>query len=247
MKQLILTFLKIFFRNRRAIFFVILLPIGLFLVLSFLRLENVIQFDAGQSYTDFLLPGIIAYAIMNAGIYTSSYSLIDLKKQMVLKRLSVTPISAGEFLYAHSVARFVVSLVQAGTLISVGALFFDLHLARTIIILPLVLLVGCMVFLNFGYVIAALARDYEEAAPYTTIVGLGLSFIGDVFFPASNLPGYLQSIGSFLPMQPLSQVMRYALFGTDSQFLVTNLIVLLAWLMLGFALANAIFAKKAYK
>src|SRR3989338_4581329 len=98
MKQLILTFLKMFFRNRRAFFFVVLLPLSIFLILSFLRVEHVLLFESEIEYTDFLLPGVIAYSIMQMGIYTSCYALLDYKKQTVLKRLSVTPLTVGKFL-----------------------------------------------------------------------------------------------------------------------------------------------------
>ena len=247
MNKLVLIFLKMFFRNRRAIFFVLLLPAGIFLILTFMRVEQILQFDIGLQYTDFLLAGIMAYAIMQMGIYTVSYSLIDYKKQMVLKRLAVTPLSAPKFLQAHSLARFVVAIVQVAVLLGIGMLATGVRPSGNILLLPLVILLGSVVFLNFGYVIAAFARDYEEAAPYTTIVGLGLGFLGDVFFPLANLPAALQNIGEVLPMAALSGAMRYSLFGVQGQQFMFNLIVLAVWFAIGTAAANAVFAKHAYK
>ncbi|OGE75759.1 MAG: hypothetical protein A3C85_04425 [Candidatus Doudnabacteria bacterium RIFCSPHIGHO2_02_FULL_48_21] len=247
MNQLVLTFLRIFFRNRRAIFFVLLLPAGIFLILTFMRVEQILQFDVGLEYTDFLLAGIMAYAIMQMGIYTVSYSLIDYKKQGVLKRLAVSPLSARGFLQAHSLARFAVALIQVAVLLGIGMLLTGSRPSGNVMLLPLVILLGSAVFLNFGYVISAFARDYEEAAPYTTIVGLGLGFLGDVFFSLSNLPALLQNIGEVLPMSALSGAMRYSLFGVQGQHFVFNLIVLCAWFVIGTVVANAIFAKKAYK
>ena len=221
MNLLVLTFLKIFFRNRRAIFFVLLLPAGIFLILSFMRVEQIIQFDIGLPYTDFLLAGIMAYAIMQMGIYTVSYSFIDYRKQTVLKRLSVTPLSSKQFLQAHSVARFIVALIQVALLFGIGMIAFGSR--------------------------PSLARDYEEAAPYTAIVGLGLGFLGDVFFPVANLPIFLQNIAQILPMAALSGAMRYSLYGIQGEQFVYNLLVLTGWFILGTAAANAIFAKRAYK
>ncbi|OGE77907.1 MAG: hypothetical protein A2751_02580 [Candidatus Doudnabacteria bacterium RIFCSPHIGHO2_01_FULL_46_14] len=247
MNLLVLTFLKIFFRNRRAIFFVLLLPAGIFLILSFMRVEQIIQFDIGLPYTDFLLAGIMAYAIMQMGIYTVSYSFIDYRKQTVLKRLSVTPLSSKQFLQAHSVARFIVALIQVALLFGIGMIAFGSRPSGSIWFLPLVILLGSVAFLNFGYVISSLARDYEEAAPYTAIVGLGLGFLGDVFFPVANLPIFLQNIAQILPMAALSGAMRYSLYGIQGEQFVYNLLVLTGWFILGTAAANAIFAKRAYK
>ena len=247
MTQLTLAFLKIFFRNRRAIFFVLLMPVGIFLILSFMRVQQVIQFDIGLSYTDFLLAGIMAYAIMNMGIYTVAYSFIDYKKQTILKRLSVTPLTASQFLQAHNIARFVVAMVQVAALLGISALVFGSRPTGTVIFLPLIILMGSAVFLNFGYVIASLARDYEEAAPYTAIVGMTLAFLGDVFFPVANLPVFLQKAAEVLPMAALAGAMRYSLFGIQAEAFTFNLLVLAAWLVFGTAAANTIFAKKAYK
>lgn len=247
MRELTLVFLKIFIRNKRAIFFVIFLPLGIFFLMAFLRLENVIQFDLGVSYPDFLLPGIMAYAIMQAGIYTAAYSVIDYKKLGVLKRLAVTPLSSPRFLAAHSAARFMVSLMQAGLLLAVGLMFFGANIGTQIVLLPVIILIGTVVFLNFGHVIAALARDYEEAAPYTTIVGLTLGFLGDVFFPVANLPTFLQKIAEVLPMGALAGAMRYSLFGIQSSEFMSNLLVLTVWFVLGTAAMGSLFAKKAYR
>ena len=211
MKQLIAAFLKIFFRNRRAIFFVIVLPALIYVILAFLRVEQVLQFDIGLSYTDFLLPGIIAYAIMNMGVYTVTYSLIDYKRQLILKRLSVTPLASKSFLLAHSLARFVVAMIQTAVLLAIGVGIFSAQIKIAVFLLPFVILLGCLVFLNFGYIISALAREYEEAAPYTSIIGLTLGFFGDVFFPVANLPKFLQDIAAILPMKPFTALMRYSL------------------------------------
>lgn len=247
MTQLVLTFLKMFFRNKRAIFFVLGLPAGILLVLAFMHLEQVIQFDPSLVYTDFLLPGIMAYAIMQMGIYTVAYSMIDFRRQMVLKRLSVTPLSSLHFLLAHSLARFIMAIIQIAVLLGIGLLVFGSRPSGQILFLPFVILAGSMVFLNFGYMIASLATDYEAAAPYTAIVGLGLGFLGDVFFPLANLPAPLQKIAVFLPMAPLAETMRYTLFGIGGENLAFNIAVLLVWLVLGTVAANTLFLRKAYR
>lgn len=240
-------FLKIFFRNRRAIFFVIFLPAALFLILAFLRFEQVIQFSLGQSYSDFLLPGIVAFAAMQTGIYTAAYSLIDFRKQMVLKRLAVTPLSAGKFLLAQGLARFIIALLQTGFLLVLGITIFNVKLAGQILFVPLIILIGSQIFLNIASIIASFARDYEEAAPYTTIVGLGLSFLGDAFFPVANLPTVLQNVAAVLPMKPFVSALRFGFFGLGREELLSSLLILLVWLVASTFAAKIIFAKKSYR
>ena len=247
MNTLVITFLKIFFRNHRAIFFVIVLPVGLFLILAFLRVEQVIQFNSNMSYTDFLLPGIASLAITQMGIYTVTYSLIDFKRQMVLKRLAVTPLSAAQFLQAQGMARFIVALLQTILLLGVSAALFQTTFNLHLLVLPLVILAGCLLFLNFGYILSSFADDYEEASPYTTMAGLSLGTLGDVFFPVSNLPIVFQKIAEILPMKPMVTLMRYSMFGLKPEEITRSAVALLIWLAVTTVVANAVFVKKAYK
>lgn len=246
MKHLTLTFLKIFFRNPRAIFFVIFLPAGIFAILGFLGLEEVIRFEAEVTYAEFLLPGIMAMALMQTGIYTVAYTLIDYRRTQVLKRLSFTPLSPVHFLWAQIISRFVIALLQAAALIVIGIAVFGTKL-QGLWFLPILIFFGSALFLNFGFIITALAKDYEEAAPYTTIIGLPLVFLGDVFFSVDNLPKSLSSLADYLPLKPLSSLLRYDLLSLDSPLLGQDILVLILWLVILSLVASYVFAKKVYK
>lgn len=246
MKQLTTAFLKIFFRNYRAIFFVIFLPAGIFVTLGFLGLEGVVRYEGGISYSDYLLTGIITMALMQTGVYTVAYSLIDYRRQHILKRLAVTPLTAGQFLSAQILARFVVALVQVVVLLVLGKWLFASAVSWNPMFFVLVLL-GSTMFLHFGLLIASFARDYEEAAPYTAVIGLPLVFLGDIFFPAANLPAPLFTAARFLPLKPLADLFRLLMFGAEVSNLSFTVLVLLGWFLGLTILSRWIFAKKVYK
>ncbi|MDP3741097.1 MAG: ABC transporter permease [bacterium] len=246
MTTLIKVFLKIFFRNPRAWFFVIFLPTGLFALAAFLSLEAIIRADLTVPYRDFLLIGIISMAFMQSGIYTMGYLFIDYKRLQVLKRLYITPLSGKDFLIAQIISRFFISLLQTISLVAVGIMIFGANL-QNFWLLPILVFVGSTLFLNFGVLIAATARDYEEAAPYTTIVGLPLVFLGDVFFPVQNLPPVLSKIADFLPLKPFSAIMRHYLLGLVDANIVSDFIVLAVWLAATILLAFFAFERKIYK
>lgn len=243
---LITAILKTFFRNPRAIFFVIFLPAGIFSLSALLGLENIIRADLPVSYTSFLLVGIVAMALMQTGIYTVAYSLIDYRRGQIFKRLSVTPLTAGRFLMAQVIARFFVACLQVIALLLMGIFVFHVRMSG-FWVLPFLIFVGSTIFLNFGFLISALARDYEEAAPYTTLIGLPLVFLGDVFFPVKNLPHALAVVADYLPLKPLSAVMRYFLLGINSPDLLREILRLLAWLALLSIVSRYIFEKRVYR
>ena len=247
MKLLTIIFLKIFIRNRRAIFFVILLPVGIFLAATFLGLEGIVRFQKQIRYNDFLLTGVIAFAMMQTGIYTATYTFIDYHKSQVLKRLSVTPLSAGKLLTAQVVARFFVAVLQAVALLLIGVLAFHTKLNPALILLPVALFIGNTLFLNIGFLLSSFTRDYEQAAPYTTVIGMVSMFLGDVFFPIENLPGYLARVAEFLPMAPLVSLLRFSILGAVPEHYTRDMVLLLVWFVGLSLLAKRVFAKKAYR
>ena len=246
MLKLTVAFLKIFFRNGRAIFFAVFLPSAIFAILALLNLEGIIRFGDAVSYSDYLLVGVIALAVMQTGIYTASYSLIDLKRSQVLKRLAVSPLTRGQFLVAQILSRFCVACLQVLVLLLLGTFVFDVSL-RGLWAAPFLVFLGSAVFLNFGFLIASIARDYEEAAPYTSIVGLTSMFLGDVFFPVANLPRELARIADFLPLKPLSQSLRFFLLGVPTPDLQQDLAVLILWFFGMFLLSWFIFSRRVYR
>ena len=247
MNQLFFSFLKIFFRNKRALFFVIFLPAIIMVIVPFFGLGGLLRFSEGHSYVDFLLPGLVAFALMQMGIYTATYSLIDYRKTQILKRISVTPFTASQFMVAQIAARFVLGLIQACVLLLVGIVIFRVQIAWQILYLPFLIFFGNFIFLNFGFLIASTARDYEEAAPYTTIVGLGLTFLGNVFFPASLLPPVLAKLSIFFPLAPFSSLLRFSILGQKTSNAPEDFVILLLWLIVTSFLARVVFEKKAYK
>lgn len=246
MAKLVITFLKIFFRNPRAWFFVVFLPSGLFAIAAFLSLEDVIKADVGTSYNNFLLIGIMAMALMQTGLYTVGYIFIDYRRLLIFRQLSITPLSASRFITAQILARFVIACLQVLILLAIGIVFFGTNIQNSWL-LPLLIFLGSTLFMNLGIIIASIARDYEQAAPYTTLLGIPLVFLGDVFFPVQNLPAALQTLANYLPLKPLSAVLRHVLLGFFDVSLLQDIVVFMLWLVFLTMFARHLFAKKVYK
>lgn len=246
MGELIKIFLKIFFRNPRAWFFVIFLPSGLFAIAAVLSLESIIRTDLPVSYEDFLLIGIMSMSLMQTGLYTVGYIFIDYRKSQILKQLSITPLSGGKFIFAQIVSRFLIAGLQVAVLLAIGSVAFGVRL-ENLPILPFFILIGNTLFLNLGIIIAAVSKSYEEAAPYTTLIGLPLVFLGDIFFPVQNLPASLVAVANYLPLKPLSALLRHFSLGLPDPYLRADVFILLMWFLVLSLLARYLFYKKIYR
>lgn len=193
-------------------------------------------------FIDFLMPGIVAMAIMQMGLFSVTFAFVQLKKQGILRRLLATPIQPTSFLFAQVFTRLSVSILQTLVLIGVAVLFFHVQLAGNILSILLLALIGGAVFISMGFAISGWARSEEVATPIANLIAPPLMFLSGVFFPREALPGALQKISDYSPLTFLADAMRsVAIDGATlwSQWL--NLVGLVVWLALTFLLAVRLF------
>jgi ABC-2 type transport system permease protein len=193
-------------------------------------------------FIDFLMPGIVAMAIMQMGLFSVAFAFVQLKKQGILRRLLATPIQPASFLFAQVFTRLMVSILQTLVLIGVAVWFFDVHLVGNILAILLLALIGGAVFISIGFAISGWAKSEEVAAPIANVVALPMMFLSGVFFPREAMPEALVRITDYLPLTFLAEALRnVAINGATlwSQWL--NLAGLAAWLALSFVLAVRLF------
>ena len=94
-----------------------------------------------QTYLDFLLPGIMAFMLMNLSIAGSGFNVVEFRRRGILKRLFVTPIKPIDFVSAIVVARMVIVLGQLSIIFGFAFFFLDVNIVGSIshlshIILP---------------------------------------------------------------------------------------------------------------
>ncbi len=194
------------YRNWRGLFFNIFLPVFLYIAIS--KIGGNAPGNKDVSYSEYLLPGIIAMTIMQTGIFSLAYWLVDLKARGVIKRLLVTPLSNFEMLGSLIASRLVLMAIQIGLIISIALWYFKATIPGSGLAILLLMIMGGAVFLGIGFAVSSFAKTYEEAAPITTILNLLFTFLGNIFFPTSNMPEVLKFIASKLPITYLAEGMR---------------------------------------
>lgn len=210
--------LRLIYRNRQGIFWTILMPVFIYVALSVLPIGKTL--GTKFSYSDFVLPGIIAMSIMQGGIYGLAYWMVDLKSRGVIKRFMVTPIRPVELILSLLCARVMVILVQLIVLTLVGVVFFHAHFAGNYLTTLIFALAGGFTFLLIGLFISTLANSYEAAAPITTAIGLPLTFLGNLFFTVDGLPKVLRVVAHALPITYLADGLRKAYLMPDRKSVV---------------------------
>src|SRR5581483_1754402 len=184
----------------------------------------------GTYYPNFLLPGLIAMTIMQGGIYSLAYWVVDLKARGIVKRLLASPLKQWQLALSLVCARMVIVIAQVIILTILGKLVFHAQFAGNFFSVLILVLLGGSIFLMVGLLISTFAKSYDSAAPITSAIGLPLPFLSSVFYPLSFLPHALQTVAKFLPMVYFADGLRQAyLYPFDFKVIGKDVLFLGIW------------------
>jgi len=194
------------------------------------------------TYIDFLLPGIVAMSVMQMAVFSVAFVFADYKEKGILKRLIATPMKPRQFVTAQVITRLLVAVFQAVVLLVFGALVFSSHVYGAWWLIGLIVLLGGIVFLGLGFTISGLANTVDAVPAIANIVVFPMLFLSGIFFPTSSMPEWLQSVVTYLPLQPFAHALREVVAnGAGITSLGHDFLWMGIWAIVLVALANLTF------
>jgi ABC-2 type transport system permease protein len=172
---------------------------------------NIVPAGAGRAI-DFLLPGILAAAIMSTGMVSLGIATAYERYYGVLKRLGASPLPRWGLIAAKVLAVLAIEAGQIVLLALIGAVLYGWRPSGSLPMALVVVLLGTAAFAGLGLLMAGALR---AEATLSVANGLYLLFlaIGGVVLPVSQLPDVLgiRFLASILPGAALSDALRSAL------------------------------------
>jgi ABC-2 type transport system permease protein len=193
-------------------------------------------------YFDFILPGILSMTIMQLGIFGVAFSFVALKASGALRRVQATPVHPVYFVFAQATVRLLVMLATACVLVAFGTYFFDFHMMGSYVNFGVVVIVGILIFLGFGFSIAGWARDETQVAPVANLIQLPMLLLSGIFFSRDGFPSWLKTITDYFPLTYVSHGLRkIANEGASLADIPIDMIGMGIWLILIYSLAVKLF------
>jgi len=218
-------------RNGEQLLLTLIIPV---LLLTFFSLVDVLP-SGTQEPADFLLPGVVALAIMSTAMVSLGIATGFERSYMVLKRLGATPLRRGELVTAKMLSVFAVELLQLMILLPLGRLLgWNADGTSVLFVVPAVLL-GTSAFTGIGLTLAGTLRGEINLAAQNGLY-LVLLLLGGMVIPMSSLPGPLRSVAELLPSSALADVLRDSLTSAGNR-VGLSWIVLSAWAVVAPAVA----------
>ena len=215
--------LQLVSRNGEQLLLTLGIPV---LLLVFFGLVDVLPTDTDKP-AQFLLPGILALAVMSSAMVSLGIATGFERSYQVLKRLGATPLGRSRLILAKIISVFCVEVVQMIVLLPIGLMLGWRPANATWLLAILVVLLGTSAFAGIGLTMAGTLRGEINLVAQNGLY-LVLLLLGGIIVPMDKLPTPLRAIGHALPSGALADVMREALTGTSSM-LGTSLVVLLLW------------------
>lgn len=229
--------LRLLLRNGENLLVTLGIPVGL---LAFFSTVDVLPTE-GRA-VNFLLPGMLAVAVMGSAMVSLAISTGFERSYLVLKRLGVTPLRRSELIAAKSLAVLVIVALQVVVLVAVALLLGwrmdGANALRGSILAGVGLVLGAVAFAGIGLAMAGRLRALTNLAVVNALFVVLLLTSG-VLFPLDSLPPAVAAAARLLPSAALAQVLRAAFAGSGP--LVAGLGVLTAWALAMSALAAAVF------
>jgi ABC-2 type transport system permease protein len=184
--------------------------------------------DVPDEPVDFLLPGVLALAIVATGLVNLGIATAYERQYGVLKRLGGSPLTRGELIGAKLGAVLVFEVLQVIVLIGIAAAFLGWRPVSLIpAMLALGILLGSAAFAGLGLLLAGTLRADATLALANGLFLATLLF-GGIVQPLDQLPGPLAALAGLFPGAALAETLRIA-FGSATGSSAAPLAVLAAW------------------
>ena len=198
-----------------------------------------------QSYLDFVLPGLMAFVLMQLSIAGSGYNIIEFRRKGILKRLFVTTIQPKDFITAIVLARTTIVLTQLVALITFAVLVLDVQIIGSFATFFFVAILGTFIFLNLGFCLGGIAKTQQASMMIGNIVTFPQMFLSGVFYPIESMAEFVQPVAYALPLSFVATGMRdIANEGASLLAIMPSLIGIAVWLFISYLLATRLFVWK---
>ncbi len=194
-------------RQGERVLVTLLIPI---LLLIFFSALNIIPLTAGESAVDFLLPGVLALAIIAAGMVSLGIATAYERRYGVLKRLGSSPLPRSGLILAKVISVLVLELIQIILLSAVAAIFYGWRPAGELPLAILGVALGTVTFAALGLAMAGALRA-EATLASSNALYLIFVLIGGGILSLDHLPTPLASLAQLLPPAALTQVLQNTL------------------------------------
>ncbi|MFD5285108.1 ABC transporter permease [Streptomyces rubrogriseus] len=193
-------------RNRKFLFFSVIYPSALFLLIAGSADATSEVDGTGLTLPTFFMVSMASFGALTAVLMGNSERIAKERESGWVRQLRLTTLPGRGYVLAKTASAAVVSLPSVVVVFVVAAAVKDVRLhAWQWLALTGVIWAGSLVFAALGVAIGYLATG-DAVRPITMIVYFGLSMLGGLWMPTTTFPQWLRDIAEWLPTHAYAAV-----------------------------------------
>ena len=204
-----------------------------------------IQSIEGVSYGLFIVPGLTMLSLLTQSIANASFGIFFPKFTGSIYEIHSAPLSFLEIIIGFVGAAASKSLIIGVIILITASFFVDLNIAHPIWMITFLILT-CISFSLFGFIIGLWANDFEKLQVIPLLVITPLVFLGGSFYSVNMLPPFWQTVTLFNPVVYLVSGFRWSFFEVSDVNVGVSLAVILGFLFVCIAIVGWMF-KTGYR
>ncbi|HEX4287132.1 MAG TPA: ABC transporter permease [Terracidiphilus sp.] len=204
--------------------------------------SNDLIHETGARYIDFVVPGLLGMNLMGSAIWGLGFSIVEARQKKLLKRFVASPMPRWQYLMSFLLSRLLLLVIEVLAFLGFAKLVFGVPFRGSLVELGVLCVLTSLSFSTLGLLIASRAKTMEAASGLMNLAMLPMWILSGVFFSASRFPVLLQPFVRALPLTAAIDALRgNMLQGMSLAQMTPPVMVLLAWLLVCFAVSLRIF------
>ena len=204
--------------------------------------ENQLVHETGSRYIDFVVPGLLGMNLMGSAIWGLGFSIVESRQKKLLKRLVASPMPRWQYLLSYLLSRLSMLVIEVVGFLGFARLVFGVPFRGSMWQLGFLCVLTSLAFSALGLLVASRATTMESASGLMNLVMLPMWILSGVFFSATRFPAVIQPVVRALPLTAAIDALRgNMLQGMNLGQLTAQIGILLAWLVVPFAISLRIF------
>ena len=206
------------------------------------HVDNELVHEKGARYIDFVVPGLLGMNLMGPAIWGMGFAIVEARQKKLLKRLVASPMPKWQYLTSFILSRLLMLVIEVVVFLGFAGLAFGVPFRGSLWELAFLCILISLSFSALGLLTASRAKTMEAANGLMNLVMLPMWILSGVFFSANRFPAIIQPFIRALPLTAAIDTLRgNMLQGMNMGQMITPVAILLAWLVVPFAISLKIF------
>jgi ABC-2 type transport system permease protein len=186
----------------------------LFIVVFGLSLGGRIRMVEGFHYREFIVPGLVAMAMMQAAYSNNSASIFQARSDRYINDVLSAPMRPWQMNLGVNMGGWARALAIGVLLLAAAIPITGAPIHHPLFLLATVMF-GVVLFGALGIVVGVYAETFDHHTFVNNIIILPLAFLGGVFYSVSRLGSPWHELSHVNPVFYLVNAMRYGLLGVS--------------------------------